>query len=90
MTDTRHAVDPYSTGVHLAHCFQGEYRHTCAYGDRDCPAAVHVVPDHPNDRTLDLEDRAFALVRYLAASTDQAELEQAREWACQMRTEMED
>lgn len=27
------------TAVHMAHCFQGLYRHTCKYGFDDCPAA---------------------------------------------------
>jgi hypothetical protein len=28
----------YTEGVHLAHCFQGEYKTTCKYGDDNCPA----------------------------------------------------
>jgi hypothetical protein len=26
------------TGVHLTHCYQGEYEDSCKYGDNDCPA----------------------------------------------------
>lgn len=26
-------------GVHLAHCYQGDYEDGCKYGDDDCPAA---------------------------------------------------
>lgn len=26
-------------GVHLSHCYQGEYRGFCKYGEEDCPAA---------------------------------------------------
>lgn len=87
MADALDAADGLR-GVHFSHCYQGEYRHACKYGDGDCPAAAMDVPDHPNDRTLDFDDRAIALVRYLARSTDQTELEQAREWACQMIIEM--
>lgn len=25
--------------VHLAHCYQGEYKDSCKYGDPDCPAS---------------------------------------------------
>jgi len=25
-------------GVHLRHCYQGEYSDSCKYGDEDCPA----------------------------------------------------
>jgi hypothetical protein len=87
MADELHAADPVR-GVHFAHCYQGEYRHGCKYGDPACPAVVNDLPDHPNDRELDFEDRAIALARYIARSTDAAELEQAREWACQLITEM--
>lgn len=87
MADESDAADRVR-GVHLAHCYQGDNRHECKYGEPDCPAAVNDVPDHPNDRELDFDDRAMALVRYLARSTDPSELEQAREWACQMITEM--
>lgn len=35
-----------NTAVHLAHCYQGEYEHSCKYGDDDCPAAHGVdLPD---------------------------------------------
>lgn len=88
MAEEAGAADQFR-GAHYSHCFQGEYRHTCAYGDDACPAAVNDVPDHPNDRDLDFDDRAFALVRYLARSTSQEELDQAREWACQLTNEME-
>lgn len=75
-------------GVHFVHCYQGEYRHGCKYDEPDCPAVVNDVPDHPNDRHLDFDDRAIALVRYLARSDELSELEQAREWARQMIIEM--
>jgi len=26
------------TGVHLTHCYQGEYAHSCKYGETNCPA----------------------------------------------------
>jgi len=88
MADEPGVADPFR-GAHLSHCFQGEYRHTCAYGDDSCPAAAYDEPDHPGDRDLDPQDRAIALVRYLALSTSQEELEQARTWACQIALEME-
>ena len=25
-------------GVHLRHCYQGEYEDSCKYGEEDCPA----------------------------------------------------
>jgi len=89
MTEDTGAADQFR-GAHFSHCFQGEYRHSCAYGQDACPAAVNEVRDHPNDRDLDVEDRAVALVRHLARSTSEEELEQAREWACQIALEMED
>jgi hypothetical protein len=88
MAEKTDAADPVRC-VHFAHCFQGDYRHACKYGDDDCPAAVNDVPDHPNDRDLDFDERAIALVRFLARSTEQSELEQAREWACQLILDME-
>jgi hypothetical protein len=30
-------------GVHMSHCFQGEYEGSCKYGDDDCPAGVGYV-----------------------------------------------
>lgn len=27
-------------GVHLTHCYQGEYEDVCKYGDKDCPAWI--------------------------------------------------
>ena len=27
-------------GVHLSHCYQGEYKTTCKYGEPDCPAKL--------------------------------------------------
>ncbi len=89
MADQLDAADRVR-GVHFAHCYQGEYRHVCKYGEDDCPAAAGDVPDHPNDRDLDFDERAIALARYLARSTDASELEQAREWACQLISEMEE
>jgi hypothetical protein len=29
--------------THLSHCFQGEYKGSCKYGDEDCPAGVGYV-----------------------------------------------
>lgn len=29
---------------HLAHCFQGEFLHSCKYGDDECPAAPPAPP----------------------------------------------
>jgi hypothetical protein len=88
MADELDAADRVR-GVHFAHCYQGEYRHVCKYGESDCPAAVVDEPDRPDDADLDPEERALALVRYLALSTSQQELEQARTWACQIALEME-
>jgi len=31
-------------GVHLSHCYQGEYKTTCKYGDLNCPAKRYVTP----------------------------------------------
>jgi hypothetical protein len=30
--------------VHFGHCYQGEYAHSCKYGDADCPAAGVKTP----------------------------------------------
>lgn len=40
-------IKPKHIGVHIAHCFTGEYENSCKYGDYgDCPAA----PSKENSR----------------------------------------
>ena len=37
MTQTR-IIHPDNVGIHLSHCYQGEYDISCKYGDDNCPA----------------------------------------------------
>jgi hypothetical protein len=37
------------SGVHLRHCYQGEYEDGCKYGEDDCPAK----PKEPKQETLE-------------------------------------
>jgi hypothetical protein len=37
-----------SAAVHFDHCYQGEYAHSCKYGDTDCPAAHGVAVMEPS------------------------------------------
>jgi hypothetical protein len=39
------------SGVHLRHCYQGEYEDGCKYGENDCPAK----PLEPKQETLEDE-----------------------------------
>ena len=37
MTERR-AMEDKVAGVHLSHCYQGEFQHSCKFGDVFCPA----------------------------------------------------
>jgi hypothetical protein len=56
-----------SLGVHLSHCYQGDYLDTCKYGEDDCPAKPKAVPDVFWDNWkhdyLTLEDTIEAFIK---------------------------
>jgi hypothetical protein len=60
------------SGVHLRHCYQGEYKDSCKYGEDDCPAkpseehkqetleeAAKLYIGVPIDRIIDGEERYY-------------------------------
>lgn len=76
--------------VHLAHCYQGEYRNSCKYGDVNCPASPDASPDHFSIRMEDGEifislDGDEAFISYIEPIDGASVSSMTREQAVEMR-----
>jgi hypothetical protein len=50
MKDTHEEPKQNYIGVHLKHCYQGEYEDGCKYGDYDCPAKPQEEQESFNEK----------------------------------------
>jgi hypothetical protein len=69
-------------GVHLRHCYQGEYEDGCKYGEDDCPAKPKEEPKPIHQQIIDIvggEDRfrKIAGIKPKQEKLKQEELEEA-------------
>ena len=50
---------PDPIGVHLSHCYQGEYEGYCKYGDDNCPAKPAEISAIVETRPMDVYETAY-------------------------------